>query len=88
MEHIPQQAGLCSQLDYQVARWYAMPENRSLLPAYVYPHYAVPAAWGLPLAVRKAASFFLYICSVFLRRNKEDNCKLLWINLAYINYYR
>ncbi len=27
MEHSPQQAGMCSQPHYHVARWYARPEN-------------------------------------------------------------
>jgi hypothetical protein len=42
MEHILQHAGLCSLSGYQVARWYARPENHNFLHAYVRPQYAVP----------------------------------------------
>ena len=44
IEHSPKHAGLCSLRDYQVARWYAKPENHNFLLAYVRPHYAVLVA--------------------------------------------
>ena len=82
VEHNPHHAGLCSMLDYQVARWYAKPKNYSfllntsvpnaqylLLEDYLLHSRKLPVFWHVPSSRHKERLLLIVLTLVRIDDN-------------------